>query len=101
MAVGRDRFRTDAAHVMAFLQQLAASEMDPDDPTHGYMLQVRAAPSFTAVACHRTEALTAAGAIMLQYCETPRQASGRSLAALALPGQETFQSPTLVDLLDV
>jgi hypothetical protein len=41
MAVGRDRFRGDAAHVMGFLQQLQGAELDPDDPTSSYMLQAR------------------------------------------------------------
>eukprot|EP00955_Chlamydomonas_euryale_P040016 351572-Chlamydomonas_euryale.AAC.4 len=41
MAVGRDRFRADAVKVMQLLQQLQASEMDTDDPTLGYMLQVQ------------------------------------------------------------
>lgn len=40
MAVGRDRFRGDAAAVMAFMQGLAATPMDSDDPTQSYMLQV-------------------------------------------------------------
>jgi hypothetical protein len=39
MAVGRERFRADAGHVMTFLQQLQGAEMDPDDPTSSYMLQ--------------------------------------------------------------
>lgn len=41
MAVGRERFRGDAAAVMSFMQQLAATPMDSDDPTQSYMLQVR------------------------------------------------------------
>lgn len=44
MAVGRERFRGDAAHVMGFLQQLQGGEMDPDDPTSSYMLQVGVTP---------------------------------------------------------
>lgn len=40
MAVGRDRFRTDAQAVMAFMQQLATKPMESDDPTQSYMLQV-------------------------------------------------------------
>lgn len=40
MAVGRERFRGDAAAVMAFMQQLASTPMDTDDPTQSYMLQV-------------------------------------------------------------
>ncbi|KAI8476174.1 MAG: armadillo-type protein [Monoraphidium minutum] len=42
MAVGRERFRGDAAHVMGFLQQLQGADMDPDDPTSSYMLQAGA-----------------------------------------------------------
>lgn len=42
MAVGRDRFREDAARVLQWLQALQASEMDADDPTLGYMLQAGA-----------------------------------------------------------
>ena len=41
MAVGRERFRGDATHVMAFLQQLQGVELDTDDPTSSYMLQAR------------------------------------------------------------
>lgn len=49
MAVGRDRFRADAHEVMKFMQALQQQELDPDDPTGGYMLQVLAAmPSM----CH-------------------------------------------------
>lgn len=40
MAVGRDRFRADAHEVMKVMQALQAQELDPDDPTGGYMLQV-------------------------------------------------------------
>jgi hypothetical protein len=40
MAVGRDRFRADAHEVMKFMQALQQQELDPDDPTGGYMLQV-------------------------------------------------------------
>jgi hypothetical protein len=40
MAVGRERFRGDAQHVMGFLQQLQGQELEPDDPTSSYMLQV-------------------------------------------------------------
>eukprot|EP00878_Enallax_costatus_P012560 GHUV01013118.1.p1 GENE.GHUV01013118.1~~GHUV01013118.1.p1 ORF type:complete len:1009 (+),score=321.88 GHUV01013118.1:364-3390(+) len=42
MAVGRDRFRSDAQAVMAFMQQLAANPMESDDPTQSYMLQAGA-----------------------------------------------------------
>lgn len=42
MAVGRDRFRADAHEVMKFMQALQQQELDPDDPTGGYMLQVLA-----------------------------------------------------------
>ena len=42
MAVGRERFRADAAAVMSFLQQLHATELEPDDPTASYMLQAGA-----------------------------------------------------------
>ena len=42
MAVGRERFRADAAAVMSFLQQLHAAELEPDDPTASYMLQAGA-----------------------------------------------------------
>lgn len=42
MAVGRDRFRADAQHVMNFLQQLQGQELEPDDPTSSYMLQAGA-----------------------------------------------------------
>lgn len=41
MAVGRERFRNDAQHVMGFLQQLQGVELEADDPTSSYMLQVR------------------------------------------------------------
>ena len=40
MAVGRDRFRADAARVLQWLQAAGTQEMDADDPTLGYMLQV-------------------------------------------------------------
>jgi hypothetical protein len=40
MAVGCDRFRADAHEVMKFMQALQQQELDPDDPTGGYMLQV-------------------------------------------------------------
>jgi hypothetical protein len=42
MAVGRERFRADAGAVMAYLSQLHASELEPDDPTAAYMLQAGA-----------------------------------------------------------
>ncbi|KAF5839603.1 armadillo-type protein [Dunaliella salina] len=42
MAVGKDRFREDAAKVLQFLQQLQQTEMEADDPTLGYMLQAGA-----------------------------------------------------------
>lgn len=42
MAVGRDRFRADAQHVMGFLQQLHGADLEPDDPTSSYMLQAGA-----------------------------------------------------------
>jgi hypothetical protein len=42
MAVGRERFRGDAAAVMAFMAQLSAAQLDADDPTHSYMLQAGA-----------------------------------------------------------
>ncbi|KAL6755245.1 armadillo-type protein [Haematococcus lacustris] len=43
MAVGRDRFRADAASVLAWLQSLSnGPAMDADDPTLGYMLQAGA-----------------------------------------------------------
>lgn len=42
MAVGKDKFRTDAQHVMHFLQQLHMTELDADDPTAGYVLQAGA-----------------------------------------------------------
>jgi len=42
MAVGRDRFRGEAAKVLQWLQGLQAMEMDADDPTLGYMLQAGA-----------------------------------------------------------
>lgn len=40
MAVGRERFRNDAAAVMAFMGQLGSAQLESDDPTHSYMLQV-------------------------------------------------------------
>jgi hypothetical protein len=40
MAVGRERFRADAQRVLQWLQALQATELDADDPTLGYMLQV-------------------------------------------------------------
>jgi hypothetical protein len=40
MAVGRDRFRTDAQSVLQWLQALQATELEADDPTLGYMQQV-------------------------------------------------------------
>ncbi|KAF8055485.1 IPO5 [Scenedesmus sp. PABB004] len=43
MAVGRERFRHDAAGVMQLMAGLAAGPLEPDDPTHSYMLQARAA----------------------------------------------------------
>ncbi|KAK9821719.1 hypothetical protein WJX81_003315 [Elliptochloris bilobata] len=42
MAVGRARFREDAARVMQLMQTLQAQELDPDDPTSSYMLQAGA-----------------------------------------------------------
>ncbi len=42
MAVGRDRFRADAQRVLQWLQALQSTELEADDPTLGYMLQVRA-----------------------------------------------------------
>lgn len=42
MAVGKERFRADAQEVMAFMQQLQSSHLDPDDPTGSYMLQAGA-----------------------------------------------------------
>jgi len=42
MAVGVERFRSDAQHVMNFLQQLHGTELEPDDPTSSYMLQAGA-----------------------------------------------------------
>jgi hypothetical protein len=40
MAVGKDRFREDARKVMAVLQQLQATQLEADDPTLSYMMQV-------------------------------------------------------------
>ena len=41
-AVGKDRFREDARKVMMVLQQLQAPGLlEADDPTIGYMMQVR------------------------------------------------------------
>eukprot|EP00959_Pyramimonas_sp_CCMP1952_P069269 1445620-Pyramimonas_sp.AAC.2 len=40
MAVGVDRFRGDAREVMNVLAQLQGTEMESDDPTISYMLQV-------------------------------------------------------------
>ncbi|KAA6426387.1 MAG: Embryo defective [Trebouxia sp. A1-2] len=42
MAVGKERFRADAQEVMAFMQQLQSTHLDPDDPTGSYMLQAGA-----------------------------------------------------------
>lgn len=42
MAVGKERFRVDAQEVMAFMQQLQSTHLDPDDPTGSYMLQAGA-----------------------------------------------------------
>ena len=39
-AVGKDRFRDDAGRVMAVLQHLQSGQMEADDPTLGYMMQV-------------------------------------------------------------
>ncbi len=47
MAVGRERFRTDAQGVMQYLASLQAQPLDADDPTHAYMLQVQGG------GCHR------------------------------------------------
>ncbi|KAK9862045.1 hypothetical protein WJX84_012004 [Apatococcus fuscideae] len=42
MAVGRDRFRTEAHNVMRCMQQLQESHLDADDPRANYMLQAGA-----------------------------------------------------------
>jgi hypothetical protein len=42
MAVGRERFRADAGHVMQFLRGLQGAELDADDPTSSYVLQAGA-----------------------------------------------------------
>lgn len=41
MAVGKDKFRADAKEVMDVLIKLQVADMDDDDPTISYMLQVR------------------------------------------------------------
>ncbi|KAF9670235.1 hypothetical protein SADUNF_Sadunf13G0047300 [Salix dunnii] len=40
MAVGKDKFRDDAKQVMDVLMSLQGSQMEADDPTTSYMLQV-------------------------------------------------------------
>ncbi len=40
MAVGKERFREDAAKLMTFLQTAQMAQLDNDDPLAGYMLQV-------------------------------------------------------------
>lgn len=40
MAVGKDKFRADAKEVMDVLIKLQVADMDDDDPTISYMLQV-------------------------------------------------------------
>ncbi|KAG2431232.1 hypothetical protein HXX76_009760 [Chlamydomonas incerta] len=42
MAVGRDRFRDHARQVLAYMQQVQAAGVDPDDPLASYMLQAGA-----------------------------------------------------------
>lgn len=40
MAVGKDKFREDAKQVMEVLMTLQGAQMEDDDPTISYMLQV-------------------------------------------------------------
>ncbi|GLI67663.1 hypothetical protein VaNZ11_011915 [Volvox africanus] len=42
MAVGKDKFRTDARSVLGYMQSVQAAGMDPDDPLSSYMLQAGA-----------------------------------------------------------